>query len=94
MEHLFPEARHVVMPDKEQNYEQPNPRESWYQKAQQIVRQHDPNNPSYSWFFTDKYQTDHSYPTGMRPPEHQQKHDFTPKTVIQNSEKNFKHAKK
>ena len=24
-----------------------NPRESWYQKAQEIVRQHDPNNPGY-----------------------------------------------
>ena len=92
MEHSFPEARHVVM-DEVHNYEQPNPKESWYQKAQQIVRQHDPNNPGYLWFFTDNFQRDHSYPTGM-PPEHQQKPDFTLKTVIRNSEKIFKHAKK
>lgn len=92
MKHSFPKARHVVM-DEVHNYKQPNPRESWYQKARQIVRQHDPNNPGYLWLFTDKYQRDHGYPTGM-PSEHQQRPEFTLKTVIRNSEQIFKHAKK
>lgn len=92
MEYSFPEARHVVM-DEVHNYEQPDPRESWYQKAKQIVRQHDPDNPGYFWLFADKCQTDHTFRTGM-PPEAQQQPSFRLTKVIRNSGKIFNYSNK
>lgn len=92
MEHPFPEARHVVM-DEVHNCEQPDPRESWYQKARQIVRQHNPDNPGYLWLFADKCQTDHTFPTGM-PPEAQQQPSFRLSKVIRNSGKIFNYSNK
>lgn len=88
----FRDVKHVVM-DEVHNYEQPIGTESWYQKARKLVRQHDPNKPGYLWFFTDKCQSNHTFPTGI-PPESQQKPEFTLKKVIRNSRKIFHHSKK
>ena len=88
----FHDVKHVVM-DEVHNYEQPRGTESWHQKARNLVRQHDPDNPGYLWFFIDKCQSNHSFPTGI-PPESQQKPEFTLKKVIRNSQKIFSHSKR
>lgn len=87
----FPDVKHVVM-DEVHNYEQPKGTESWHQKARQLVRQHDPDKPGYLWFFIDKCQSNHTYPTGI-PPESEQKPQFTLRKVIRNSRKIFSHSK-
>lgn len=88
----FHEVKHVVM-DEVHNYEQPVGTESWLQKARKLVRQHDPDNPGYLWFFIDRFQSNHTFPTGI-PPTSQQKPEFTLKKVIRNSQKIFSHSKK
>ena len=88
----FRDVKHVVM-DEVHNYEQPIGTESWHQKARKLVRQHDPDKPGYLWFFIDRCQSNHTFPTGI-PPESQQKPQFTLKKVIRNSNKIFSHSKK
>ena len=87
----FPDVKHVVM-DEVHNYEQPIGTESWHQKARKLVRQHDPANPGYLWFFIDRCQSSHTFPTGL-PPESEQRPQFTLKKVIRNSHKIFSHSK-
>ena len=87
----FPDVKHVVM-DEVHNYEQPAGTESWHQKARKLVRQHDPHKPGYLWFFIDKCQSNHTFPTGI-PPESEQKPQFTLRKVIRNSRKIFSHSK-
>ena len=87
----FPQVRHVIL-DEVHNYEQPKKGRSWFQKARQIVRQHDRRNPGYLWMFTDEHQRNHKFNTGM-PPKHVQKPEFRLKTVIRNSGEIFEHAK-
>ncbi|KAL9988173.1 hypothetical protein ACROYT_G002582 [Oculina patagonica] len=87
----FPGVRHVVM-DEVHNYEQPVGTESWFHKARNLVRQHDPDRPGYLWFFTDNCQSNHTFPTGI-PPETQQQPQFRLKKVIRNSRKIFNHSK-
>ena len=87
----FPGVKHVVM-DEVHNYEQPIGTESWHEKARKLVRQHDPDKPGYLWFFIDKCQSNHTFPTGI-PPESEQKPQFTLRKVIRNSHKIFSHSK-
>lgn len=92
MQHQFPEARHVIM-DEAHNYEQPDPSQSWYDKAKGLVEQHDPDKPGYLWIFTDEEQRDHLFRTGM-PPENKQHPEFRLKRVIRNSGKIFEYTLK
>ena len=87
----FPDVKHVVM-DEVHNYEQPLGTASWFQKARNLVRQHDPNRPGYLWLFTDKCQSNHTFPSGI-PHETQQKPQFRLKKVIRNSRNIFNHSK-
>lgn len=88
----FPDVRHVVM-DEVHNYEQQVGTESWFHKARNLVRQHDPDKPGYLWFFTDKCQTNHTFTTGI-PHKTQQKPQFRLKKVIRNSRNIFNHSKR
>ena len=92
MESQFPVVRHVVM-DEAHNYEEPNPKESWYAKGKEIVRQHNAKKPGYLWIFMDERQLDHCFRTGM-PHEHTQQPEVRLKAVIRNSGKIFKHSLK
>ncbi|XP_029214056.2 schlafen family member 5-like [Acropora millepora] len=92
MQHQFPEARHVIM-DEAHDYEQPDPEQSWYEKAKGIVEQPDPDKSGYLWFFTDEEQRDHNFRTGM-PPEDMQQPEFRLKCVIRNSGTIFKYTLK
>lgn len=79
--------------DEVHNYEQPMGTNSWFQKARRLVRQHDPKNPGYLWFFTDKCQSNHIFPSGI-PEESEQKPQVWLTKVIRNSRKIFNRAKK
>ena len=92
MQNEFPGVRHVVM-DEAHNYEDPNPEESWYAKAKEVVRQHDPKNPGRLLIFMDERQLDHRFRTGM-PAKHMQQPEFPLKAVIRNSRKIFKYTLK
>lgn len=94
MLHQFPKVRHVIM-DEAHNYEVPKHKAPafLYQKARDLVRQHNPDQPGYLWVFTDKCQSNHSFTTGL-PGDTQQKPQFRLKKVIRNSKKIFNHAKK
>ena len=92
MQNQFREARHVIM-DEAHNYEQPDPKQGWYEKGREIVRRHDPENPGYLWIFTDEEQRDHCFRTGM-PHEDRQQPEFRLKCVIRNSGKIFKYTLK
>lgn len=87
----FPDVKHVVM-DEVHNYERSIGTESWHQKARNLVRQHDPDKPGYLWFFIDRCQSNHTFPTGL-PPESEQKPQFMLRKVIRNSIKIFSHSK-
>lgn len=88
----FPEVRHVVM-DEAHNYQDPNSEESWYAKAKEIVRQHDPKNPGRLLIFMDERQLDHRFRTGM-PAKHMQQPEFSLTAVIRNSRKIFNYTLK
>lgn len=95
----FPEVKHVVM-DEAHNYEvslefrsSSFPKDILFQKARSLVRQRDPSLPGYLWIFTDKCQTNHTFPSGL-PPETLQKPCSRLKKVIRNSKRIFQHAKR
>lgn len=95
----FPEVKHVVM-DEAHNYEVSQefrsssfPEDVLFQKARSLVRQRDPSQPGYLWIFTDKCQTNHTFPSGL-PAETLQKPCFRLKKVIRNSKEIFQHAKR
>lgn len=88
----FPQTKHVIL-DEVHNFEQPYGTFSWYEKAKDLVRQHDPDRPGYLWCFIDLCQKSHSFPSGI-PEETRQRPQFRLRKVIRNSTKIFKHAKK
>lgn len=95
----FPDVRHVIM-DEAQNYEvSPTLLSSsisedvLFQKARRLVRQRDASLPGYLWIFTDKYQKNHTFPSGL-PPEKLQKPCFRLTKVIRNSKKIFQYARR
>lgn len=92
MEYDFPEVKHVVL-DEVHNFEQPRGTESWYEKAEYLVQQHDPNRPGYLWCFIDLNQKNHTFPSGI-PSIRQRQPEFRLRKVIRNSAKIFKHAKR
>lgn len=88
----FPQTKHVIL-DEVHNFEQPRGTFSWYEKAKDLVRQHDPDRPGYLWCFIDLCQKSHSFPSGI-PEETRQRPQLRLRKVIRNSTKIFKHAKK
>ena len=89
----FPDVRHVAMEEVHKYEEARSSDPSWFEKAKQLVRQHNPANPGYLWLFSDKSRTDHPFGTGL-PPETQQQPCFRLTKVIRNSGKIFTFSKK
>ncbi|RMX58230.1 hypothetical protein pdam_00000211, partial [Pocillopora damicornis] len=57
----FPQTKHVIL-DEVHNFRQRDTI-SWYEKARNLVRQHDSNRPGYLWCFIDICQKSHSFPS-------------------------------